>query len=181
MSHAVSAPPAELAGLFHRLAAYALDCAVLFAGLLALQAALYVVNPIVAAQRAGEPPSSIALHAWVFATASLPFWIYFTSMVRSRRRATLGMRWMRIEVARTDGSTLSFARAALRSAVLLIPFEINHALLFHVPFESAPKEFWIGSALVWTLIALYVVLIPLSRQRRSVHDFAAGTIVLRTS
>lgn len=177
----VSPASMQFAGLFRRLAAYALDCVVLFVGLLAVQASLYVVNPIVAAQRAGEPVSSIALHAWVFATASLPFWLYFTSMLRARRQATLGMRWMRIEVVRTDGSRLSFARAAQRSAVLLIPFEVNHALLFHVPFESAPTTFWIGSALVWALIVLYVVSILLSRERRSVHDFAAGTLVRLTS
>lgn len=172
--------PAPIA---RRLGAYILDCVLLFVGLLVLQAALYPVNPIVAMQRDGRLISVTQLHLWVFATATLPFLLYFTLTLASRSQATVAMRWMAIRVERLGGGRISTASALLRSAVLLFPFELNHTVMFQVAPRAggeADAMIWAGVGLVWLLIAVYVIVMLLSPRRQSVHDLVARTIVVRT-
>jgi uncharacterized RDD family membrane protein YckC len=169
------------AGVGVRLAAYAIDCCVLFLALLLWQAALFAVNPILALIREGQQPGSVQLHGWVFATATLPFLLYFAFTQSSAHQATFGMRWLNIHVATLQGTRLSFVRALTRSAVMLLPFEINHAVLFHLlPRDgSAPAPaFGIGVSGVWILIAIYVAAAFLTHSRQSIHDLVAGTVVL---
>lgn len=172
------------AGVFARLAAYLLDCLILFVALLAWQAALYFVNPIASIIQSGEQPTGIQIHLWVFATATIPFLFYFTLMLRSARQATLGMRPLKLRVADADGGRVGFFQALLRSAVMLIPFELNHALMFHLfPRDGAPPTatYWILYGGVWAVIVIYLAAIKLTRRRQSVHDLVSGTVVQRTS
>ena len=178
----VNAPVhAAFAPFWRRVVAYAVDCFLLFIGLLALQAALYVVNPIVAMQRAGVPFSGAQLHVWVFATATLPFLLYFAVAAASRQQATFGMRWLGMRIEHLDGSRLRFAAALVRAAVLLAPFEINHTVMFHAapqPGASPDATFFIGIGFVWALLAVYVATMLLSKRRQSIHDLAARTVVV---
>jgi uncharacterized RDD family membrane protein YckC len=168
-------------GVLHRLVAYSVDCGLLFFGLLVLQSILFVVNPLAAIMRTGRQPSPNQFHLWVFATASVPFLFYFALMLRSSRQATLGMRLLKLKVVDAGGGRIGFWQSLLRSAVMLIPFELNHALIFHLGPRNAPPRppFFIGLAVVWGLIAAYIVTILLTRRRQSVHDLLAGTVVQR--
>jgi len=172
------------AGLGRRLVAYAVDCAVLFGGLLVLQAILYPLNPIVRTLRDDGDVSGGNLHLWVFATATVPFLVYFVSAVASRRQSTVGMALLRMRVEMVDGSRVSLPRALLRSTVLLVPFEVNHVLMFHFapPTGEAPSAaFWIGIAAVWVLIGVFLVSVLVSPRRQSLHDRVAGTVVMGPS
>ena len=64
---------------------------------------------------------------------------------------------------------------------MLIPFELNHAVMFYLAPRNAPPalSFFIGIAAVWAVIAVYIVSILLTRHRQSVHDLVAGTVVQR--
>ena len=168
-------------GLFARLCAYIVDCIILFAGLLVLQATLYFVNPLAPFISSGQPPPGGLLHLWVFATATLPFLFYFALMQSSARQATIGMRRLNLKVTNINDGRVGFWRALLRSAVMLIPFELNHAVMFHLsPRNAAPSpEFWLGCAGVWILIAAYIGLILITRRHQSLHDLAASTVVRR--
>jgi uncharacterized RDD family membrane protein YckC len=168
--------------LVRRLAAYGLDCLLLFAGLLVLQAVLYPINPIVSMRQRGASFSGTQLHLWVFATATMPFLLYFAAMISSSRQATLGMRWLKLRVGDVTGRRVSFARAILRTAVLLLPFELNHTMMFHAappPGETPGVLFWAGISTVWVLIAIYLTAAAGSRWGQSIHDRVAGTRVLR--
>ena len=169
------------AGVFIRIGAYLIDCVILFVGLIVLQAALSVVNPLMPIIRSGQQPIATQLHLWVFATATIPFLLYFALMLRSARQATFGMRRLKLKVARVNGGRVSFGQALLRSAVLLIPFELNHAVMFHLsPRDASPSAaFWLGYAGVWVVIVVYIAAILLTRRRQSVHDLIAGTTVQR--
>ncbi len=70
---------------------------------------------------------------------------------------TLGQQWLGINVESLDGSRISPGRALVRCAVMLLPFELNHAVLFHLmPKEGASRTaFCTGYALVWAVIAVY--------------------------
>lgn len=168
-------------GVFRRLSAYALDCGLLFIALLVLQAILYVVNPIVAIIRAGQQPTPTQLHTWVFATASIPFLLYFALILRSSRQASVGMRLLKLKVAAIGGGRIGFGQSLLRSAVMLIPFELNHIVWFHLAPRDAPPSpaFYICLAGFWALIVAYIATILLTRRRQSLHDLVAGTVVQR--
>jgi uncharacterized RDD family membrane protein YckC len=173
----------KLASPVRRLSAYALDCLVLFGGLLLLQAALIPVNPILAMQRDGRVFTGAQLHFWVFATATVPFLLYFAFSIASRRQATPAMRWLRMRVDRVEGGadSISPGRALIRTVVLLLPFELNHTVMFQMPTPPASGPGLassIGIAVVWILLAIYAGAAVLTRQRQSVHDLVAGTVVV---
>ena len=171
----------KLASPVRRFAAYAIDCVVLFGGLLLLQAALIPINPILAMQRDGRVFTGAQLHLWVFATATVPFLLYFAASIASRQQATPAMRLLHIRVERGDGSVVSFARALIRSAVLLMPFELNHTVMFQTSTTETGGPgltTWIGIAVVWTLIAIYAGTALFTQRRQSIHARGADTVVV---
>jgi len=169
------------AGVFARIGAYLIDCMILYVSLILWQAALYVINPLLRIIRSGQQPTGTQFHLWVFATVTIPFLLYFALILRTARQATLGMRLLKLTVTTESGGRVSLGQALLRSAVMLIPFELNHASMFHLaPRDASPSmAFWIGTAGVWAAIAIYIISILLTRRRQSVHDLVAGTIVRR--
>jgi uncharacterized RDD family membrane protein YckC len=170
--------------LSRRLAAYLLDCVLLFACLLVLQALLTPVNPITAIMTRGETFAAWQLHLWVFATATIPFLLYFATTITSRRQATLAMRWLGLRVVDLGGGRLSLGRAMLRSAILLVPFELNHTVMFHLS-PGAGREggpiVVAAIAAVWILILLFLGSAIVSPLGQSIHDRVAGTRVIRSS
>jgi uncharacterized RDD family membrane protein YckC len=169
------------AGVFVRIGAYVIDCLILFVGLIVWQAALYVINPLLPIIRSGQQPTGSQFHLWVFATVTIPFLLYFALIIRSARRATLGMRLLKLRVATRSGGCVGLGQAMLRSAVMLIPFELNHAVMFYLaPGDASPSAgFWLGSVGVWAVIAIYIVSILVTRRHQSVHDLVADTVVER--
>lgn len=164
-----------------RVAAYVADCVILFAGLLMLQAVLYPINPILTMQRGGAVSTPGRLHAWVFATATLPFLLYFAATIGSSRQSTLGMRWMGLRVEEVGGVRLSLARSLVRSIVLLLPFELNHTVMFHLTPASGAEPsagLWMGIAAVWLALGTHVVVMFMTPRRQSVHDLVAGSVVV---
>jgi uncharacterized RDD family membrane protein YckC len=171
----------KYSGVLPRLIAYVLDCSLLFMGLVVLQAILFVINPLLPILRSGGQPTPTQIHLWVFATATLPFLLYFALTIGSSRQATVGMRLLKLKVADVSGERIGFGKSLLRSAVMLIPFELNHAVMFHLAPRNAPPQaaFFIGIAAIWVVIAIYIAAILLTRRRQSVHDLVASTVVQR--
>jgi uncharacterized RDD family membrane protein YckC len=171
------------AGIISRLIAYFIDCLLLFAGLLVWQAIIYFLNlnPIVRIMNSGGQPASWQIHLWVLLTASLPFLIYFAVMQSSKKQATIGMRLLKIKVTDLEDQRISFGTAILRSIIMLIPFEINHAIMFHLAsFDSPPTlTYWIASVFVWILMIAYLAGILLTKRSQSIHDIFAETVVRR--
>jgi len=169
----------KYSGVVRRIAAYGIDCALLLVGVIVLQIILFKMNPIIAILRRGEQPTPTQLHLWVLLTASTPFLIYFALSVWSSRQATIGMRLLHLKVAHANGGSVGLGRAFLRSVVMTIPFELNHTVMFHLgPRAGPPSPFFSsGIILFWVVIAIYIGSILATRQRQSLHDLAAGTVV----
>ena len=170
--------------LLRRLAAYALDCALLFVLLIAVQAGLVVtgLHPFVNDRFAlAAPPDPAALHLWVFACTTLPFAAYFAAAFASRACATLGQHLLGLRVTDDNGDRLRAGPAMLRAAVLLAPFELNHTVLFaSAPWSGTAASGWFtgGIVAVWLLVLAYAAL-PLYRSdQRSLHDLAARSRVI---
>lgn len=170
-------PPA---GLARRLAAYAVDAALLFVvvGLLLGGALGLVLYLTVGFEWARSGP---LVWAYVFATVSVPFWLYYTLFEGGARQATPGMRLLGLRVSGLEGGRVGFGRALLRTVVKLVPFEVNHAVMF-LPtplLNETEPDFRYGFILVGALMTAYLACVVLTRRRQSVHDLAAGTLVVR--
>jgi uncharacterized RDD family membrane protein YckC len=165
-----------LASIPRRLTAYAVDIVVAFVGAAAIQAVLFPVNPLV---RAATSPSGLALHAWVTLTVTLPMILFFGLCWASPSGATLGMRLTHLRVCGAAGRPVSAAQALLRALVLLVPFEVNHAVLFHPQpiWDSPSPGFRVGFLAVYGLVLVYLGVALWTPTRQGPHDLAAGTIV----
>lgn len=166
-------------GVSRRVAAYCLDCSVLFLCFVPWQAALYFVNPIIRIIRNAQQPTATQLHAWVFATITVPAFLYFALMLRSSRQATLGMRLFKLKLEDKNGGRIGLGQALLRSVVMLIPFELNHTFMFHFGPRGGPPSvsFLISIVAVWAVIAVYIASILWTQRHQSLHDLVAGTVV----
>lgn len=129
----------------------------------------------------GHQPTGGQLHRWVFATATLPFLLYFAVTQSSTHHATVGMRMLNLKVATLRGMPLSFKQALVRCMIMLVPFELNHAVLFHLMPRNGKvtPAFVLGYSGVCAIIAAYVAAIPCTKRHQSVHDLVAGTLVQR--
>lgn len=117
---------------------------------------------------------------YIFATVSIPFWLYYSFLESSQRQATYGMRLLRLKVTNVDGERIGFWRALLRTVVKLLPFEINHLVLF-LPtpiWHDSDPGFRAGSIVVTVLIIFYFGIMFLTARRQSVHDLVARTVVI---
>jgi uncharacterized RDD family membrane protein YckC len=168
------------AGVIRRLGAYAIDALLLF---VTVGLVLGAIPGFILYRNIGLEwmENGWLLWAYVFTTVSIPFWLYYSLCESSARQATIGMRLLGLRVTGLNGERISFGRALLRTVVKLIPFEVNHAVMFlPVPLASDPHPgFRYGFILVNVLLAIYLASIFLTRRRQSIHDLAAGTLVVR--
>lgn len=169
-------PADELyASLSARGVAYLIDVLILFGAIMLTQAALRGLNLSVHQ----ENPTSTQVHAWVLLTVSLPACLYFAACISSQRQATLGMRLLGIQVTDLSGAGINFWRAMLRTVVMLIPFELNHIVMFYpTPIQTDPSsKFRSGFIWVMVFVLLYAGAVLVTPKSQSIHDFAAGTVV----
>lgn len=113
---------------------------------------------------------------------SIPAWIYFILSDMSRNGATPGKRILGLGLRRLDsdmrlGIWLSFGRNTIK----LLPWELVHFSAFAISHDlnqlNAGQTF--GLTLANVLIVIYLVTAAMSGGRRSVHDYAAGTELVR--
>ena len=92
--------------------------------------------------------------AGYYVAAVLCYWLYFAVLESSARQATLGKRAVGVFVAEVGGRRVSFGRATGRT------------------FGKAINSLTLGIG--WLLVGF-------TRQKRGLHDYVAGTVVLRRS
>ncbi|HSK71808.1 MAG TPA: RDD family protein [Pyrinomonadaceae bacterium] len=178
MDNLVSEKP--FASIIQRLIAYAVDALLLFVVIGLLLGGIFglILYLTVGFE---WTPNGFLLWAYVFATLSIPCWLYYAIFESSERQATMGMRLLGLRVTGLNGERISFGRALLRTVVKLIPFEVNHAVMFlPVPLmnETNPN-FRYGFILVNMLMLVYLASVVLTSRRQSIHDLIAGTMVVR--
>ncbi|MCH8569309.1 MAG: RDD family protein [Balneolales bacterium] len=168
----------NVAGLPRRLLAYVLDCVILFLALLLLHAIMYFLglNPVVSGRLSAV---GFQFYMWVFISATLPAVGYFYYFFKKEQ--TPAMRLTRLRVKSIVAPGISGKSAFLRSIVLLLPFELNHAIWFLLfpGMHHQSVVFWLIIAAFYIIIFLYLLLPLLSPKGQSVHDYAAETMVVR--
>ena len=168
--------------LLRRYAAYMVDVLMGFALFVALQLLVFV--PLRSALGIGEDwfHSGWNTQLYTLLTASLPVWAYFTLTQASAAQATLGMRFLGLQLRDLrHTSPVSLGQAFVRSLVLLLPWELAHVTNnFPIPLWFDPQpEFRLGFALVGLLGSLTLALILFRQDKRGLHDLAAGTEIVQ--
>ena len=165
------------AGVWRRISAYVLDCALLGSALALPQLLVFTL-----AGRSVDLQTGLQVELWVFVTISLPCWLYFSLAEHSPRQATLGKRWLGMRVTSVAGTRITFGQAILRTVVKLLPWELTHlTVLLPTPMWSpdSPAGFRSGLVAVYALLGLYVAATFLNRRRQSIDDWVARTVIVR--
>lgn len=158
--------------LGRRIAAYGLDCLLLF---LVLVPTGYLV------QRAVGFVPSTGQEVWytLLVGFSLPAWLYFIYCDRSARGATLGKRILSIRVSTRAGARLSTLQAAGRTAVKLLPWELVHAAGFALSTDMSQLATAqiVGLVTANVLVLVYLGIAVGTGGRASLHDLVLSTEV----
>jgi uncharacterized RDD family membrane protein YckC len=160
--------------LGRRIAAYLVDILLLFALLApAGQLILWLLG-------GATPQSGPAIARVILWNFSLPAWLYFILADQSASGTTLGKWLLTIQVRDTSGERLSAGRALARTAVKLLPWELVHVSAFALsPDLSQFGALQLaGVAAANLLTAVYLGVAVATGGRRSVHDYAADTLVV---
>jgi uncharacterized RDD family membrane protein YckC len=120
-----------------------------------------------------------------FVTLILPVGLYLALSESSARQATWGKRKAGLLVIGNSCGRLPFGRSALRATLKLLPWQIAHTSLFHIPGwpldPSAPPA-WVyaGFGLCYALLGANIAFVLLSKERAALHDRAVGSRVIST-
>lgn len=170
--------------LLRRVAAYAVDLAVAFGVFVGIQSFLF---PLIS-RRYGPAftASGWLLELYVVATISLPVWLYFILLERSRWRATIGKRLFGLQVAAVSGAELSSGQVVMRTVGKLLPWELAHFAV-NVPTNPWMQPDTVFSTwrvaligIVYVLLFLYLIAVA-RRPQQTVYDRLAGTAVIRAT
>ncbi len=113
----------------------------------------------------------------------LPVILYFTLFESSSWKASWGKRKLGLYVIDKHGERLTLPISFVRSILKFLPWELTHACLWRIPgwplAPTTPSPLIIaGLALVWILVAAYLVSILTNKKHRSLYDLIAGTSVI---
>ncbi|MGH7556238.1 MAG: RDD family protein [Gemmatimonadota bacterium] len=169
------------AGLRLRSFAFALDYVLI---------AIYLVVLVVAGGILSRTLPSIARslfdnpiwgQATGFIVVTLPVTLYFTLLEASSWQASWGKRKMHLVVTDMDGERISLTRSLSRTVLKFIPWELAHLCIWQVSFalDKTSPIFTAGFALVWLLVAIYIMSMLISPTRQTVYDRLAGAFVLK--
>ena len=177
---ALAAPSFRIASFTRRVAALFVDALVVVVGAQLVQVAVLLLQ--------GDPRAWLdgggAWFAYLGASVSLPSLAYLALSEASGRRATLGKQALGLAVSDVYGARIGLGRAAWRALVKLAPLELAQAALcFPPPFwDGGPAlEVRRGVFIVYGVVAVYLAATLMTRNKQSVHDLAAGTLVVRAA
>ena len=129
------------------------------------------------------PENPILANSMAFVTLVLPVILYFTFQESSPKQSTWGKRKVGIRVVNAGESTLTRSQAFIRSLVKVIPWQIAHTCLFHIPGLPAaettvPPLVTAGFVVVYILAGIYVTSALFTKKHRTPYDWAARSYVL---
>ena len=129
------------------------------------------------------PENPILADLMAFITLVLPVILYFTFQESSPRQSTWGKRKAGIRVVNANGGRLTWLQAFIRSLVKMIPWQIAHTCLFHIPgwplaVTTISSAVSAGFALMYVLVGLYIASALISKKHRTPYDWASGAYVI---
>lgn len=119
-----------------------------------------------------------------FVTAVLPVFLYF-AISESRFGGSWGKRRVGLRVVDKNGQRLRLGPSFLRTGIKLLPWQLSHTGLFHIPgWPLAPgtPPTWtlILFGVAWALVILYLIGL-FTPSRRTLYDRLSATQVVENS
>ena len=176
----------QYAGFAKRLKAFGFDYLIICAYIILLVAATLAV--VMTAGFMGLsihwPENPFLADVLAFITLVLPVILYFTLQESSPKQATWGKRKVGIRVVDANGGRMIQKQAFMRALVKLLPWQIAHTCLFHIPgwplaVTTVPREVIAGFVLLYVLIGIYIASALISKKHRTPYDWAAGSYVVQ--
>jgi uncharacterized RDD family membrane protein YckC len=166
---------------FRRAAAYLLDITLAFALLFVLPQTIIAAQvwPILGITQ-DSFKSGIFTEVYVMLLISMPIWLYFILLDRSKLQGTPGKKLLGLSVtdART-GKTITTGQSILRNAIKLLPWELAHLAnniptpLWYDPHPSIVRSVLMTIPMV--LLTIYLIYCFASKGTKTIHDLAAKT------
>lgn len=181
---AESEPASTPATLLQRVWAFALDYLIICGYLILLGIVTSVVLTYVGwGVLSGFFASPLRADLLAFLTSVFPVALYFAVTESSSRQASWGKRRRGLRVVSANGGRVSFLRALSRSLLKLLPWQLAHTCLFHIPGwpvspGTPPTWVMVGLVLVWVLVALFAISVAATDRRDAIYDRLLGIRVL---
>ncbi|REE68766.1 RDD family protein [Paenibacillus taihuensis] len=114
-----------------------------------------------------------------FMFITLPVYLYFAICEGSKWHATWGKRKMGIMLAGHEGRSIGLGTSLFRSAIKFLPWELAHFTIWHMVIPSDFSDSLIYSllAVVYGLVLVYLISPLISRNKQTVYDLIAGTMI----
>ena len=132
-----------------------------------------------------KPDSSVWLLLTVSSLRSL-LWIIYSIYLHGTYGQTIGKMVTRVKIVDTKThNPISFRHAIMRDSIptlFIIAFTVYHAYYFAIGTTSIPPRglaLLTSMFLLWYAVELFTMLT--NEKRRALHDFIAGTLVVRTN
>ncbi|MFC3846839.1 RDD family protein [Paenibacillus sp. MAH-36] len=127
---------------------------------------LFTTNPLLA-----------EINGFLFIT--LPVYLYFAICEGSKSHATWGKRKMGVVVTGINGHSIGLGSSLFRSALKFVPWELSHFTIWHMVIPSKYPNSLIYSLLatVYCLALIYLISPLWSKNKQTIYDFIAGTVI----
>ncbi|MCM3626177.1 RDD family protein [Paenibacillus glycanilyticus] len=114
-----------------------------------------------------------------FLLITLPVYLYFAVCEGSKSHATWGKRKMGLVVTGIYGQPIGLGSSLFRSALKFLPWELAHFTIWHmvIPSNYSDSLYYSLLGTVYGLVFLYLLSPLWSKNKQTVYDFIAGTVV----
>lgn len=169
------------AGLWLRFKAFAVDYLLIFGYLLLVMVVSVFLIPSLQ-ELFQASPGKAQLTGFLLVT--LPVSLYFVVMDSQLGRQSFGKRKIHIQVVDERHKAISVYRAAWRTALKFLPWELSHFMAYRMIYLGdgavQPMDYVIGG-LVYALIFLYIFMAVFTKSKQSLYDRIAKTYVVKAN
>ncbi|WP_054028822.1 RDD family protein [Bacillus sp. FJAT-28004] len=159
-----------------RLIAFLWDYVIILGYLFLLFGVSFLVKPLLIPLFMASPLSG---EITGFLLITLPVYLYFALSEGSKSQATWGKQKMGIVVTDLIGQPIGIGNSLFRSAIKFIPWELAHFTIWHIVIPIDYPDYLIYSlfATVYGLVFLYLISPLMNKNKQTVYDFIAGTVI----
>ena len=159
-----------------RLIAFLWDYVIILGYLFLLFGVSFLVKPLLIPLFRASPLSG---EITGFLLITLPVYLYFALSEGSKSHATWGKRKMGIVVTDVIGQLIELGNSLFRSAIKFIPWELAHFTIWHIVIPTEYPDYLIYSLFitVYGLVFIYLISPLMNKNRQTIYDFIAGTVI----
>ena len=169
------------AGFWLRLKAFTADYVLIFGYLLIV---LIVSVFLIPSLQELFQASPITAQLTGFLLVTLPVSLYFIVADSRIGNQSFGKRKIHIRVVDKNHQAISVYRAALRTALKFLPWELSHFMAYRMIYlgdSDVQVTDYVMGGLVYLLIFLYILMALFTKSKQSLYDRIAKTYVVKSS